>query len=210
MMKFRAPFRFILRPQHYTGVILNIITNNIFDKFYLGHQANKTIKPTREGATLTQSIDYLHFREIFKSININNKTIIAEVGCGQGRVIRYLLNKGIKNQIIGYEINEWSYNQSKKSFSTEKNVIIKEDIFDDVNCSADFFFLNNPFTPKNLEKFIDWILTQDKNWTFIYATCYDPHLEVLRKDSRLSVKIISINKEILGISNKTYAIVNKA
>lgn len=210
MDKFHVPIRLLLRTKHYTGIIVNLITNKIFDKLCLGHQANKTIKSTREGATLTQSIDYLHFREIFKSISINDQTIIAEVGCGQGRIIGYLLKKGVTNEIIGYEINEYSANQTRKCFSTKQNVTIKDDIFDDDNCAADLFILNNPFTPRVLVKFVDWILTKDKNWTFIYASCYASHLEVLKLDTRLSIEIISINREILGINNKTYVIAKRA
>jgi SAM-dependent methyltransferase len=100
----------------------------------------------------------------FLNISAYKKDVIVDVGCGKGRVFSYLLYKGMKNKMIGYEINQLVGQKTKKYLSKYKNVeITAENIFDDFPASSNIFYLYNPFKGPMMEEFKESIWKIKKN-----------------------------------------------
>jgi SAM-dependent methyltransferase len=108
----------------------------------------------------TVSTNYEELEIIFfKHFNIRPQDVIVDVGCGKGRVFNYLLYKGIKNTMIGYEINPLVGNQTAKRLARYKNVIIRcDNIFDDFPPEGNVFYLYNPFKDAMTTEFSQRIL----------------------------------------------------
>src|SRR5258708_6907016 len=61
----------------------------------------------------------------FNYYSIRERDVIVDVGCGKGRVFSYLLYRGAKNKMIGYEINDIIGNKTKQNLSRYKNIEIR-------------------------------------------------------------------------------------
>ena len=59
----------------------------------------------RYGATGSQSAPYLGLDEVLKDLKLTTNDSIIDIGCGKGRVIAYLLDRGCPCKITGIEIN---------------------------------------------------------------------------------------------------------
>jgi 2-polyprenyl-3-methyl-5-hydroxy-6-metoxy-1,4-benzoquinol methylase len=71
----------------------NIIKNNIFKKILIS----------------------LFFRKIYQEIKKNNPKKIIDLGCGEGFIENFLLNKKYKTKMIGIDINPDSVEYAKKN-----------------------------------------------------------------------------------------------
>ena len=119
----------------------------------------------------TESTGYEQINNIFfNQYSISAKDIIVDVGCGKARVFNFLLYKGIRNQMIGYEINPLVGNKARKKLARFKNVkIISENIFDDFPSQANLFYLFNPFSKDLMEIFKESIWNiRIENPTILY------------------------------------------
>lgn len=108
----------------------------------------------------TASTNYEELEVIFFEYTLLKETdIIIDVGCGKGRVFNYLLYKGLKNKMIGYEINRAVGDKTKKRLSRFKNVEIRcENIFDHFPEQGNVFYLYNPFKEIMVTEFMHQIL----------------------------------------------------
>jgi SAM-dependent methyltransferase len=108
----------------------------------------------------TVSTNYEELEIIFfKHLSLRESDVIIDVGCGKGRVFSYLLYKGLKNRMIGYEINPAVSVQTQKRLSRFKNIEIRlENIFDNFPISANIFYLYNPFKEAMVTAFMNEIL----------------------------------------------------
>ncbi|MBS1533082.1 MAG: class I SAM-dependent methyltransferase [Bacteroidetes bacterium] len=114
----------------------------------------------------------------YKYVQINQDDVIADVGCGDGKLINFLLYKGLRNKMFGYEINAKEGAITKKSLGKYDNVtIICSDIFDDFPANVTLFYLFNPFDENLVSKFITHIvLTKASKPTIIYNNPVSVHL----------------------------------
>ncbi|MBD1393465.1 class I SAM-dependent methyltransferase [Mucilaginibacter glaciei] len=95
----------------------------------------------------------------FERYQIKPDDVIYDVGCGKARVFSYLLYKGVKNKMIGYEINPVVGKETKKRLAKYKNVEIRLDnIFDDFPTTGNVFYLYNPFKEEMVKEFTKRIL----------------------------------------------------
>jgi SAM-dependent methyltransferase len=145
------------RISHILEIIQNLwIDLSIQGKFWPGR-----IESIDGGKVIssTESTRYSVIKQIFfQYVRIQKKDVIVDVGCGKGRVFNYLLYKGIKNRMIGYEINPIVGLKTKKNLSKYKNVtIIAEDIFTHFPVDGNIFFFYNSFKGPMLEEFKDRI-----------------------------------------------------
>ncbi len=155
----------------------------------------------------TVSTGYNHAEFIFfKYYSIQPNDVIVEVGCGKGRVINYLLYKGIKNKIIGYEINVRLANLTKKRLARFKNVDIHSgNILENFPSEANLFYLFNPFKEGMMEAFKEkiWAI-RNCNPTMLYfnPTCLD-----VFNDARFTYNILNLPIPFFGFDYKL-AIIN--
>lgn len=95
----------------------------------------------------------------FEKYHIKPDDVIYDVGCGKARVFSYLLYKGVKNKLIGYEINPVVGEETKKRLAKHKNVEIRLDnIFDDFPTEGNVFYMYNPFKDAMVREFRERIL----------------------------------------------------
>ena len=152
----------------------------------------------------TVSSGYDQVENIFFSVfkdRINPSDIIVDVGCGKGRVFNYLLYRGMKNKMIGYEINAAVGNAVRKNLSRFKNVsIISENIFDDFPLNGTIFYLFNPFRESMMEDFKEQIWSiKENNPVILY---YNPTCLEVFNDKRFVYKIIDIPISHFGFEYK--------
>jgi len=148
------------------------------------------------------STGYNHAELIFfHYYTIKPNDVIVDVGCGKGRVFNYLLFKGIKNKMIGYEINIPLAEQTRRGLRRYKNVEIKcENIFDEFPYDANLFYLFNPFKLAMMRDFKNEILKlKGNNPTILYfnPTC----LEVF-DDSQFTYQLIEVPIPFFGFNYK--------
>lgn len=78
------------------------------DRRYGGISVNKRI-PSRypeQGAYATQSSDYRCLKRVFCAVPLRPDDVFVDVGCGEGRVLTYLHEKGFRGRAIGIELDE--------------------------------------------------------------------------------------------------------
>jgi len=74
-----------------------------------------------------------HLQAIFINFQFDSKLKIVDLGCGDGRVLRFLEKQGFKN-LFGYEINLWPFTIGTiKNFFTRSNTKIYLKNFEKVN-----------------------------------------------------------------------------
>ncbi len=131
--------------------IKEFILDLYFAKSFLGGTYDSPFR--KEGLYGTQSTDYRALKEIFKFIDLNGFNSFADIGCGKGRVIYYLLKKNFKGKIIGIDANEKFASPLKTRLRKKENVdIIIEKVTDSVP-SADVYYLFNPFDRGHIRNF---------------------------------------------------------
>ena len=127
----------------------------------------------------TVSSNYEELDIIFnRHYAIKPADVIVDVGCGKARVFSYLLYKGYRNKMIGYEINPLVGNQTKKRLSRYNNVEIRcANIFDDFPAEGNVFYLYHPFKEAMMKTFMQRFLSiADRNPIMLYNNTL--HLDV--------------------------------
>lgn len=100
--------------------------------------------------------DYDEIRMLDSLTNSND--VLVDVGCGQGRMINYWLEKKMDNRIIGIEIDEVIAHTTEERLKKYKNVeIICGDATKCAPLDATFIYLFNPFDFETTQKFADYI-----------------------------------------------------
>lgn len=105
----------------------------------------------------TANSNYEELESIFfKHFSVKPDDVIIDVGCGKGRVFNYLLYKGLKNKMIGYEINPMVGEKTRKRLARYKNVEIRCcNIFDDFPGEGNVFYLYHPFKEAMMRAFMN-------------------------------------------------------
>ncbi len=137
----------------------------------------------------------------FKYYPLNENDVIVDVGCGKGRVFNYLLYKGLKNKMLGYEINPLVAEATQKNLTRYKNVeIIGRNIFDEFPVDANVFYMFNPFKQTMMLEFKENILKMaDKKPVILY---YNPTCIEVFNDKRFSYKLIDVPILFFGLPYK--------
>ena len=122
-----------------------------------------------KGCYHTQSIEYEELQLIFNGYFISKDDIILDVGCGRGRIFNYLLHKGLKNKMIGVEIDDEISTFTKNRLQRYKNVeIVNEDIFQYEREDITLFFLFCPFDERLTQRFFNYIENKYSRVKIIY------------------------------------------
>ncbi len=128
----------------------------IFDLIYSGKLLNGNHKTRYKhlGSNDVYHTEYSVMPLIFSNIDITVKDVLVDVGCGKGRVINYWLSKGLKNKIVGLELDPVIASQTAKQFSRWKNVnIIAGDAVYNLPVDGTIFYFYNPFCREKVIEF---------------------------------------------------------
>lgn len=133
--------------------------------------AGQVLSVDRKNIIKTVSTNYEELEIIFfEYMSLKENDIVIDVGCGKGRVFSYLLYKGLKNKMIGYEINKVVGAQTQKRLARFKNIEIRcDNIFDNFPDQGNIFYLYHPFVEWLVIEFMQRILKiADRNPVILY------------------------------------------
>lgn len=142
------------------SVVQNAAMNRYLDLRYGGKVATNRHTEFEESIPGTQQIfhtDYKFLENIFERVHVSPSDVLVDVGCGDGRVIAYWLNRGFKNKIVGIELDPETASDTAKRFARFKNVqILQGDVADLApGTKGTLFYLFNPFVGEPLQRFAE-------------------------------------------------------
>lgn len=107
------------------------------------------------GANDVYHSDYDALRLIFDyCCPVNSDDILVDVGCGKGRVINYWLSRGLRNPMIGLELDPAIAALTAKQFAMWPNVNISAgDALSNLPSAGTLFYFYNPFTKEKVYEF---------------------------------------------------------
>jgi SAM-dependent methyltransferase len=168
-------FRYIQRQM--LRLKIDLLTQRIFLAGDIPSINDKEIIKT--ASTSYEELEFIFFQHFL----IKDSNVIIDVGCGKGRVFNYLLYKGLKNKMIGYEINPEVGNKTKKRLARFKNIEIRcINIFDNFPEIGDVFYLYHPFKEPMVKDFMNQILKiADRDPVIFYNNPY--HADVFNNEN---------------------------
>jgi SAM-dependent methyltransferase len=180
----------------------NLLTDLSFGGLYgLGSQA-KSHNASR-GSKGIGPTDYAVLSEIFDGRIRDNDTIV-DVGCGRGRVIRWLISQGVKQQIFGVELDEDAFAFANRKLSRYPNVtIIQGDVLDNIPDSASLFYLANSFDKGVTDAFrtkLEERKSPEENTVILYSNCV--HVSVFQNSPRWHTEILTLHNSIPTLPNQ--------
>ncbi len=118
----------------------------------------------RSISTGSESTRYICLSEIFKDVDINDKTRFIDVGCGKGRVVNFVHHLNKNCQATGIEFNPEVASYAKSWADKKTNVtIINGDAFN-INCNDyDVFYFNRPFMEETFKQFANKLNSELKH-----------------------------------------------
>jgi SAM-dependent methyltransferase len=173
---------------------LESVRNFLIDRHFGGSCGGAY--PTRfadSGARGTSSVDYYQLPKLFHEQNgvvIRPSDVLLDVGCGKGRVINWWLGRGLRNKMIGIELDERFAAPTAERLRKYSNVsIVCGNALEHIPPDGTLFFLFNPFTAPVVEAFKDRVIEvcgEDGDVTIVYSFCV--HADIFRNDPRWVVE----------------------
>jgi hypothetical protein len=106
----------------------------------------------------TSSAHYGYLAKLFsdKYVPIGPDDVLVDVGSGKGRVLNFWLHKGLRNRLVGIEIDErWATFSADRLRSYPNVEVICGDVFDTIPPDGTIFYIFNPFMRDVCERFKD-------------------------------------------------------
>ena len=179
------------------------------DRKYGGVSINSTI-PTRfadSGAKSTQSTNYIWLDKMFQSLPLKQDAVFVDVGCGEGRVLTYLYNKGFRGKMTGIELDpdvaETARHRTERCANiTVLNVNVLEagSVFED----ATAVYLFNPFNEEVLTAFVALLERTCKHPVILYYS-NDLYRRILDKRDNWHILRRNVLK-VPGLPTRYYTI----
>ena len=105
------------------------------------------------GAKDTANSDYLALDRIFRG-RIEATDVLIDVGCGKGRVINWWLRQGLRNAIIGLELDPQVAEATQARLRRHSNVkIVVGNAIDTLPRDGTLFYMYNPFSAEVVQLF---------------------------------------------------------
>jgi hypothetical protein len=156
------------------------------------------VPPVAAGAQRTQSTPYESLEALFAAVEIGPDDVLVDVGCGKGRVIHWWLMRGLRNRIIGLELNAKVAARAARTFRRHANVEVRPgDALAALPPEGTIWYLFNPFDRAQLARFRDALTAArgDRGATILYCNMYH---EDLFPAPRWDVEIIPSPPHIYG------------
>jgi SAM-dependent methyltransferase len=141
------------------------------------------------GDDLSDASNIWIIRRMLSARPLKPQDTLVDVGCGAGRGLRWLVNQGYTNRLVGVELDVSMSAMAARFLARFPNVeIIQADILQAIPDDATVFYLYNPFDEAIMQLFKDALLTKFQargNVTLLYTNArlihlfsQDPHWEV--------------------------------
>lgn len=185
---------FPLLTQKLSWIIRERISDYFFDRFVAGRSFVSVTKPKFEHLDIGSSspTSTLTLKKMFRLFRIQPDDVLADVGCGKGRVIEWWLRQGYKNRIYGFELDNEVASFAKKTFEKHDQITIKnENIIDMFPDDVTVFYIYNSFGEKMMNEFKTRLIAAYYGKSppaVIYNHCLQ--IEVFRDDPRFDIQEI--------------------
>ena len=148
------------------------IIDYVFDKRFCKQNLATKVPKTTEEFHSNAPTSYLMLKEIFSHVKLSAEDSFLDVGCGNGRVLAFLKQKNICNQITGVETNLKSFQFCKQWVGRYSNInCFNKNVLDISLKGYTFLYLYNPFEKKTLRNLIEKIKNEvSRPLTLIYAS----------------------------------------
>lgn len=127
---------------------------------------------------------------VFKD-RIGANDVLVDVGCGKGRVLNWWLHKGLRNRLVGLEMDAEIAEQTRRRFRNHPNIeIITGDAVANIPPDGTIFYVYNSFDPPVMTLFKDKLKVmfgEKKNITILYYSC--KFVEVFEQDPAWNIQI---------------------
>lgn len=141
----------------------------------------------------TASTDYAVLPLIFEGI-VQESDVLVDIGCGKGRVINWWLSQGLRNQIVGIELDEKVALKTQRRLRRHRNVqIIAGDALALLPDNGTLFYLFNPFNKPWVVAFKDRIAERSARRDarmILYYNCV--HVDVFKSDPHWIVEQVAL------------------
>jgi SAM-dependent methyltransferase len=143
---------------------------------------------------------------------IGPSDVLVDVGCGKGRVINWWLSQGVRNRIVGIEINPEVAAATAKRLRRHPNVtIVPGDATIAIPSDATLVYMYSPFDGPAMERFKAMLVMRfaQRGITLLYWNA--EYLDVFRGDPDWDVEIIALDDvpdPRIGGSHAYYAAVS--
>jgi len=125
----------------------------------------------------TSSTHYYYVSKIFNGRNvvIGPDDVLVDVGCGKGRLLNFWLHTGLRNRMVGIEIDERWADFAAKRLAKYSNVEVRcGDAFELTPKEGTVFFIFNPFDRETTTRFkehLESLATPGSEITLVYYMC---------------------------------------
>jgi hypothetical protein len=165
--------------------------NMALDLRYGASLAGTIPSRTRDAAPVTNS-QYSVLPHIFAG-RIAHDDVLVDVGCGKGRVINWWLSQGLRNRMVGIELETEVASSTAKRLRRFPNVsIINEDATTWMPGDATLAYMYSPFGAETMARFKEHIADQfvRNGITLLY---WNPQfVDVFFDDPRFSTHTIDL------------------
>lgn len=161
-----------------------------------------TRKPSRfpeAGAYATQSTHYIWLDKIFQSMPLKKDAVFVDIGCGEGRVLTYLYNRGFRGKMTGIELDPDVAETARQRTARCPNITVlninaleSAAVLED----ATVVYLFNPFNEEILSSFVELLERTAKHPVVVYY-CNDLYRKVLDKRENWQI----LRRDILRVPN---------
>jgi SAM-dependent methyltransferase len=134
-----------------------------------------------QGANATGSCNYRTLAHLFGDplLRISPSDVLVDIGCGKGRVINYWLRSGLRNRIVGVELNPVVGEWTRARLARFKNVeIIVGDAIAKFPSEGTVFFLFHSFGQEPMEEFARQLLMRVDTRTLRIVYLNARHVDV--------------------------------
>lgn len=144
------------------------------------------------GAYGTQSSDYNLLKQMLKQVQLDENDVFVDIGCGQGRVLSYLLMKKYKCKLIGIELDTEVADFAKERLKDYPEIeIINGNALEYLPPDATVFYLFNPF---NKEVFREFIFKIEREFNHKVTVIYLFDLYAAGLENREGWRLVSAKK----------------
>jgi len=171
----------------------HIVKTAILDLRYGSILKGMKASPYRSiGANDTANTKYEELDSVFKDVEIGDAEVLADVGCGKGRVINYWLSRGLRNTMYGIELDPEVAREARRRLRRRQNVrILAGNVLEILPGDVTLLYLFNPFSREVMLRF-KAVLDAHKPGDSIRIVYYNAvDKDVFESDRRYSVKTLS-------------------
>jgi SAM-dependent methyltransferase len=165
------------------------VARNMAMDLRYGGLLSGTIKSRHRGASNVANSQYSVLPPIFDG-RIGPDDVLVDVGCGKGRVINWWLSRGLRNRIVGIELEPEVASATAKRLARFPNVtIVNEDAVEWLPDDATIVYMYSPFSRDVMARFKEHVAQRfaGKGLTMLYLN--PAFVDVFEGDQRFATEV---------------------